>query len=137
MSIDINRLRELAARDLQPVAQRAPRPRVPVVTETVRVIPIASAAYLAKDESTWTAEDLRDYVMGQIESWHGPQLRNPVKELAIVRAFIKRRGLEQAVKIARVAFEVERGVWNRAPISINRFCAASDPYFADKLAQNL
>lgn len=136
MTIDINRLRELAARDLKPV-QRQPR-QVPVVTETVRVTPIvARTAYLAKPDAEWTAEDLRDYVMGQIESWHGAQLRNPVKELAIIRGFVKRRGIAQAVAIARVALEVERGVWNRAPISINRFCAASDPFFADKIAKNL
>jgi hypothetical protein len=109
---------------------------VPVVTEKVHVTPVAGASYLLKEDSQWTWEDLRDYVMGQIETFHGPQLRNPVKEASIFKGFLKRHGAK-AVGIARFAFEQQRGMWQRAPISVNRFCAGSDPYFADVIAERL
>lgn len=108
----------------------------PVVRETVRVTPVAAASYLLKADEDWTAENLRDYVMGQIEQFHGPQLRNPMKEGAIFKSFLGRYG-DKAVKIARFAFEVERGMWHRAPISATRFCKASDQYFADVIAERL
>jgi hypothetical protein len=108
----------------------------PVVKETVRVTSVASAAYLMKDDASWTPEDLRDYVMGQIEQFHGPQVRNAMKEASIFKSFMG-RWPGQAVAIARFAFEVERGMWQRAPISANRFCKASDVYFAAKIAEKL
>lgn len=107
----------------------------PVVRETVRVTPVAGAAYLMKEDKDWTAEDLRDYAMGQIEAIHGPQVRNSVKETAIFRSFLGRH--EKAVAIVRFAFEVQRGMWQRAPISANRFCRGSDPFFADVIAARL
>lgn len=109
---------------------------VPVVTEKVHVTPVAGASYLLKEDSQWTWENLRDYVMGQIEEFHGPQLRNAMKEAAIFKGFMKRHG-DKAVGIARFAFEVQRGMWQRAPISVNRFCAGSDPYFADPIKDRL
>lgn len=109
---------------------------VPTVTETVRVTSVAQAQYLLKPDSDWTASDLRDYVMSQIEEFHGPQLRNSVKELAIFKSFRQRYG-DKAVAIARFAFEQQRGMWQRAPISVNRFCKASDPYFGDVIAERL
>jgi hypothetical protein len=110
--------------------------RVPVIQERVHVTPVTGAAYLLKDDSQWTWEDLRDYVMGQIEAFHGPQLRNPTKEASIFKGFLKRHG-GNAVAIARFAFEMQRGMWQRAPISVNRFCAGSDPYFANIISERL
>jgi hypothetical protein len=109
---------------------------VPVVTEKVRVTSVAGASYLLKEDAEWTWADLRDYVMGQIEEFHGPQLRNPVKEKAIFEGFMKRHGAK-AVGIARFAFEVQRGMWQRAPISVNRFCKGSDVYFATPISERL
>lgn len=109
---------------------------VPVVTERVTVTAVAGAAYLMKPDAQWTWEDLRDYVTGQIEQFHGPQVRNPVKEASVFKAFLGRHG-EQAVGIARFAFEVQRGMWQRAPISVNRFCKGSDPFFADPIKDRL
>jgi len=109
---------------------------VPVVTERVSVTAVAGASYLLKEDSQWTWEDLRDYVMGQIEQYHGPQVRNAMKESSIFKAFLARHG-EDAIKIARFAFEVQRGMWQRAPIAANRFCKASDPYFADPIKARL
>lgn len=114
----------------------AEAPAAPVVRETVRATSVASAAYLLKADQDWTAEDLRDYVMGQIESIHGPQVRNLIKETATFRGFLKRYP-DNAVAIARFAFEVQRGMWQRAPISWQRFCRGSDPYFAQVIADRL
>jgi hypothetical protein len=109
---------------------------VPVVTEKVHVTAVAGAAYLLKEDSQWTWEDLRDYVMAQIEEFHGPQLRNAMKEASIFKGFLSRHGTK-AVGIARFAFEQQRGMWQRSPISVNRFCKASDPYFASVIAERL
>ena len=113
-------------------------PAAPVVTEKVYVIPVTtrSATHLLKQDAEWDAADLRNYVMGEIERYHGPQVRNAVKETAIFTAFLK-RWPNEAVAIARFAFEVQRGLWNRSPVSVNRFCAASDVYFAAKIAERL
>ncbi len=109
---------------------------VPVVTERVTVTAVAGATYLMKPDAQWTWEDLRDYVTGQIEQFHGPQVRNALKEASVFKAFLGRHG-EKSVGIARFAFEVQRGMWQRAPISVNRFCKASDPYFSDVIKDRL
>lgn len=109
---------------------------VPVVTERVTVTAVAGASYLLKADSEWSWENLRDYVMGQIETFHGPQVRNAMKEASVFKSFSARHG-DKAVAIARHAFEVQRGMWQRAPIAVNRFCKASDPYFADVIKARL
>jgi hypothetical protein len=113
-----------------------PEETVPVVAERVTVTAVAGATYLMKPDAQWTWEDLRDYVTGQIEQYHGPQVRNAMKEASVFKSFLARHG-EKAVGIARFAFEVQRGMWQRAPISVNRFCKASDPYFSDVIKDRL
>lgn len=107
----------------------------PTVRETVRVTSVG-ASYLMRPDAEWSWEDLRDYVMTQIIAFHGPQLRNQVKEAAIFKGFMARYE-DKAVGIARFAFEQQRGMWQRAPISVTRFCKGSDPYFADVIAKRL
>lgn len=131
--IDFDAIRRAAAGERSAVQQS---PATPVVKESVRVTPVAGSSYLMKPDSQWTWEDLRDYVMGQIVAHHGPQLRNPVKEAGIFKGFMARYG-DKAVGIARFAFEQQRGMWQRAPISVTRFCKGSDPYFADQIAKRL
>lgn len=111
---------------------------IPLVAEEVTVTPVASAAasYAMKAESSWGWSDLRDYVIREIESRHGPQVRDPKKEAGIFKGFMS-RWPEQAVAIARSAFEVHDGMWRNAPISVNRFCKASDPYFSAVIAERL
>ena len=116
--------------------QQTPTETVQVVTERVHVTAVSGAAYLLKEDSQWSWEDLRDYVMGQIEEFHGPQLRNTMKESSVFKGFMARHGVK-AVGIARFAFEQQRGMWQRAPISVNRFCKGSDPYFADPISARL
>lgn len=132
--IDFDAIRRAAAGE-RPVVSKASV--APVVQETVRLTPVAGAAYLMKVDAEWTWEDLRDYVMGQIVMYHGPQVRNTVKEAAIFRGFMARYGGPAAVAIARFAFEQQRGMWQRAPISVNRFAKGSDLYFSDTIAKRL
>lgn len=110
----------------------------PVVVETVTVTPKASiaAGYLTKPDSEWEWDDLRDYVIHEIETRHGVQPRDQRKESGIFKSFLSRYG-DKAVPVTRAAFEVFDGVWRSAPITVNRFCKASDPFFGDVLLKRL
>ena len=101
---------------------------------TVTHKPSASRAYLGK--SDWSWDDLRDYVVAQIEERFGPFPRDSRKESGIFKSFLA-RWEGQAQGIARYAFEVADGRWGGAPISVNRFCKNSDPYFAQVIAERL
>lgn len=108
------------------------------VVEEVRVYrpPVEHRDDLAVPEGQWDWRALRDYVAHQIEMRHGPFPRNEVKEAGIFKAFMSRWG-DKAAAIARSAFDDHNGRWAGAPISLNRFCRASDPYFASVLADRL
>lgn len=106
--------------------------RAPQVESIVTVTPVrqqTSASHLIATGEQWTWQQLRDYVITQIQHFHGPQPSNPIKEKAIFSGFLNRWG-NDAVTVARAAFEVHEGMWHSAPISVNRFCKASDAYFA-------
>lgn len=107
-----------------------------VVEETVKVIPKASTsrAYLGKTDWAW--DDLRDYVVAEIEARFGAFPRDSRKESGIFKSFLA-RWPEQAQAIAKYAFEVSDGRWAGAPISVNRFCKGSDPYFAQVISERL
>ena len=123
--------------DLAPATRTAPALSVEIreaVTVTPR--PSQSRAFVAKTDDAWDWSDLRDYSIAQIEERFGPFPRDAKKEAGIFKSFLARHG-EQASAIARFAFEVEGGYWAGAPISVNRFCKASDPYFADKIKPRL
>jgi hypothetical protein len=112
---------------------------VPVVQETVRIVPVASqgAAFIMKSDIAWGWSDLRDYVVAEIEKRHGPQVRDARIEASVFKSFMS-RWPEQSVAIAKAAFgPVHEGMWCNAPISVNRFCKASDSYFAAKIAERL
>lgn len=108
----------------------------PVVVEEVILKPSVAAGYVMKSDESWGWQELRDYVIREIERRHGPQVRNPKTESSIFKSFIT-RWPDQAVAIAKTAFEVHNGMWRNAPISVNRFCKASDEYFAAVIAKNL
>lgn len=107
-----------------------------VVEESVRVVhkPSQLRAYLGKTDWSW--DDLRDYVVAQIEDRFGAFPRDARKESGIFKSFLARWG-DKAQPIAQYAFEVTDGRWGGAPISVNRFCKGSDPYFAEKIAARL
>ena len=108
-----------------------------VIEETVTVTrqpSMTSKAYVGKTDWGW--DDLRDYVVGQIEERFGAFPRDSRKEAGIFKSFLSRYP-DKAQQIARFAFEVSDGRWKGSPISVNRFCRGSDPYFADVIAERL
>jgi hypothetical protein len=84
----------------------------------------------------WDWQDLRSYVVTQIERKHGPFPREDFKEVGIFKGFHKRWG-QMAGMIAQAAFEVFDGMWKGAPISVQRFCANSDQFFAAEINRRL
>lgn len=84
----------------------------------------------------WTWQDLQAYVVQEIEARFGLFPRNACKESGIFKSFLARWG-EQAPAIARFAFDSCDGYWRGAPISVNRFCKASDDYFASVIVASL
>jgi hypothetical protein len=131
------------ALDQKGTARRVEIPEVmPQVTETVTIRrPIAAqretrVTFAGKDPAQWNWEDLRSYVIAQIEQRFGAFPRDPKKEHAIFMSFAGRWGA-QAGPIARFAFEQCNGYWKGAPISVTRFCKASDSYFAEQIASRI
>lgn len=112
----------------------------PVLMETVVARPVVqsvpSVTYTLKPEANWGWEELRDYVIHSIEKRHGAFPRNYKTEGSIFKSFLSRWG-SQAPAIARSAFEHFDGMWKGAPIGVNRFCKASDAYFAQVIADRL
>jgi hypothetical protein len=129
----------------EPVAETAVSLGIVAVTEAIpesearlisaRVIATSKRTYLTAT-GAWSWEQLRDYVVSQIEARWGARPRDPMKEAGIFKGFVARWG-DQSETIARVAFEVHGGMWNGAPMSVQRFCKGSDPYFAAIIAKNI
>lgn len=108
----------------------------PTVVQTVAITPTPSRSDLLVSEAEWTWSELRDYVVSQIEQRFGAFPRDSRKEYGIFTRFAKEYGAE-AVAIAKYAFEVTEGWWQGAPISVNRFCKGSDPFFAEPIRARL
>jgi hypothetical protein len=85
--------------------------------------------------SSWS--HLRDYVVSSIEETIGAFPRNPVIEKSIFSSFFDRWGPSASQQIARSAVELHGCWWRNSPISVQRFCKGSDPYFAEPIARNL
>lgn len=137
---DIDFLPEVTSEELPLVAEEETTQvtqETPMVRQEVSIKPVSSsgASHLLRGEWTW--REMRDYVMGEIEKYHGPQVRNPLKEKGVFDSFIKRWGSDQSKLIAQAAFDIHHGMWANAPISLNRFCRSSDEYFAAKIIDKL
>jgi hypothetical protein len=98
------------------------------------VMPSIGRADLLDSGEPWEA--IRDYVVRKIEERWGRFPRNAIKEASVFKSFALRWG-ERAMPIARIACEEMGCIWESAPISVNRFCKGSDPYFAAVLAQRV
>lgn len=119
------------------IVARPATPPVEVLTEVAsHAQPSAARAFLVKGDESWTWQDLRDYVVAEIERLHGVFPRDPRKEAGIFKSFLSRYP-DSAVAIARYAFDVREGYWAGAPISVNRFCKASDRFFADVITERI
>lgn len=108
----------------------------PVIKQTVVARPTGSSSHVMKPVEAWGWEEVRDYVVTSIEARHGAFPRNFKTEGSIFKSFTNRWG-NQAGRIAQIAFEEFEGMWKGAPISVNRFCIGSDPYFAQPLSERL
>ena len=107
-------------------------PRIEALAESV--IPAVGAADILGTGETWEA--IRDFVVRKIEERWGSFPRNAIKEASVFKSFAARWG-ELAMPIARLACEEMGCIWESAPISVNRFCKGSDPYFSAVLAQRV
>jgi hypothetical protein len=121
-----------------------PTTKVPTVRHEVRGQRAEGRRdYLTRDPSSWTWDDIRNYVVGKIEARDratGTALpaRQEGKEFGIFSAFAGRHG-SLAGPIAVFAFETSAtpGYWRNAPIGIGRFAKNSDPYFASVIAEKI
>jgi hypothetical protein len=115
------------------------RETVPQVVETVTVLrPETRATDRGQRPEDWGWEELRDYLVRNITARFGPfpMQQNPAQLAGIVKGFLRRHGA-QAGPIAVAAFETFGGYWKGSPIAIQRFCANSDPYFAEPIAERI
>lgn len=126
--IDFAELRQAKVRQQEIVQQVPVQVRQEVTTSRVGT---AESAYLLKPAAQWTWEDLRDYVITEAEKRGGPQIRNAAKEAGILKAFINRHGIADAVLVAQAAFEIYEGVWRSTPVTVTRFTKNNDSYFAE------
>lgn len=119
--------------------------RLVAVTETVEITPtptpvqprVRSMAFIGKADVDWQWDDLRDYVISEIEKKSGPIVRKPAtQEYGIFNSFLKRWGL-RAPAIARYAFETCGGVWRNSQVRVESFCKNADPHFAQPISDRL
>lgn len=106
------------------------------VSQVVTVNPVAARSDLLVEETKWSWQELRDYVVSQIEQRFGPFPRDARKEYGIFNRFLTEHG-ENGIRAAKAAFEIYDGWWNGAPISVNRFTRGSDPYFVTPILERL
>jgi hypothetical protein len=121
----------------KPVAEATVVQVAPVLAQTVSVRrPETRTSDLGVDSTEWGWQQLRDYVVRSIEAVHGPFPRDAAKEASIFKSFASRWGA-LAGPIAEAAFSVFNGRWKGSPVSVTRFCKASDEYFAREIADCL
>lgn len=108
-----------------------------VITETAGTVPVPDriAALCQTPASLWTADDLSWYVTSEIRQLHGHQLPR-AGEGKMVPAFFERFGAD-GVRIARHVFEARRGMWKGAPVTLGRFSASNDDFFARPILDEL
>lgn len=122
---------------LMPVQVPTTEIRTTVVdTATVTLQSNDRHSYRGKPDAQWDWQALQDYVVDQIESFHGTFPRDSRKEYGIFSSFISRWGVEGPA-IARYAFEVNQGYWVNAPIAVSRFTKSNDPFFAQPIIEKL
>lgn len=103
---------------------------------SLRPVVSLGAQHLMVCDGEWGWRETAEYVSSEIARRHGAQVRDPLKESGIFKGFCK-RWPSQAPAIVRYAFGVCDGVWMDQPITINRFCKGSDPYFSEVIAARL
>jgi len=102
--------------------------------EVIRSVSSSSANHLIGSGEQW--QQVRDYVVESIQARWGMSPRNLVKESAIFKGFCQRWG-DKAMPIARAAVELHNCQWKSTPLSVQRFCKNSDPYFSEVISSNI
>jgi hypothetical protein len=107
------------------------------VTESIAVTEISPrmAALCTATPGSWTEDDLAYYVGEELGRIHGPQLPCSGRD-RILHEFWERFGID-AVRIARAAFEVHKGMWMGAPVTVRRFAAGHDEFFSAPILREL
>lgn len=119
-----------------PVEPPAPAVVAPVIEQTVTVTTVAARTDLLADETQWSWQELRDYVVAQIEQRFGAFPRDAKKEYGIFTRYLRDHGTA-GIAAAKYAFEFCDGWWAGAPVSVNRFCKKSDPFFVLPITERL
>src|SRR6185312_1494394 len=107
------------------------------VTDQLTVTPVSDrvAELAGKDSELWTEADLRVFIREETRRLNGPQL--PVQaEDGIISDFWGRHGAN-AARIARHVFEAHEGKWHGAPVTVRRFAATQDEFFAIPLLKEI
>jgi hypothetical protein len=109
----------------------------PQLTTTVTVEPVSDriAELTAREPELWSAADLSLFITEEIARHAGPQLPCAQAQ-AILEQFWARYGA-RGVLIARRVFEVHRGFWLGAPVTVRRFEPGQDEYFAGRLLDEI
>jgi hypothetical protein len=117
----------------------ARRDEVPQVTGEVRVTPTSPApsavpnVHIPSTTGVHAWEAVRDYVVERSTELCGKFTRNTRQENTIFMGFADRWG-DDAMAIARYAFETLNGEWMGAPVRPHRFAKNFDTIFAQKIA---
>lgn len=127
-----------APQSLAPAAHPVTTEQVaPTIVQRVAVEQVATRSDLLTSTEGWTWQEFRDYVCGEIQSRFGAFPRDARKEYGIFNRYFGQYG-QNGIKVAQFAFgPVCDGWWGGAPVSINRFCKASDSYFTVPILQRL
>lgn len=135
MLLDLTPRTGETAEPQQPLVQPGPDTSMAVTTPAATIelsvtqVPSQARGYLSRPYTEWDWQDLRDYVVHEVEVRRGLFPRSGKKEYGIFSRFLSTYG-DLSGLIAKYAFEVCDGTWRGAPISVNRFCKASDEFFA-------
>jgi hypothetical protein len=110
-------------------------PPVSASPQVIGVIEQSPAATAELPPERWTRADLARYIIGEIARVNGPQL--PVQQTdQIITGFFERYGA-MGVRIARLVFGRYQGMWRGAPVTVRRFDAGQDQYFAAPLIREI
>lgn len=94
----------------------------------------ASLLSSSPDSGETTSDSLAGHILAEITRTCGPQL--PCHHSAeILSGFFERFGPDAAMAICDRAFGHHGGTWRSAPVTVLRFQASNDPYFAVPLLE--
>lgn len=106
-----------------------------VLTTSVRS-ESASKQHLLRRDEQWSWQEVRDYVLEQIQLRQGAQPLDGHKLIGIFKGFVGRWG-DQAAPICRYVFETCDGIWMGRPVTVTSWCRNADPYFAQAISERL